>query len=109
MSQMAVASGGAGGTPGSRLAAELAAGRAQIRRELTLTGITGIGLATGVAAGFAGGEGGGFGSTAATLWTVGYAVAYLAGGLPAARDALRTLVVRRKLSISLLMVMAAVA
>lgn len=97
------------GSPGSRLAAELAAGRAQIRRELTLTAVTGIGLVSGLVAGFAGGDGGGFGSAAKTVWTLGYIVAYLAGGVPATREALSALLRRRKLSISLLMVLAAVA
>jgi len=87
----------------------LAAERKQVRRELGLTALTGLGLVTGVVAGFSGGEGGGFGTPAAAFWTLGYLVAYLAGGVPASRGALRALFRRRKLSISLLMVLAAIA
>ncbi len=46
-----------------------------------------------------------FGST--LLASLGYAVAYMAGGLPAAREAVRTMVRERKLNIDLLMVLAA--
>ena len=96
-------------TTGSRLTEELAAERAKVRRELTLTGITGVGLAAGLAGGWLGGEGAGVSTGAGALWAVGFAVAYLAGGLPAARHALQRLFRRRKLSIDLLMVLAAVA
>lgn len=96
-------------SPASRLSQELAADRAKVKRELTLTGVTGLGLAAGLAGGWAGGEGAGLATAAGALWTVGYAVAYVAGGTPAARDALRRLFARRRLSIDLLMVLAAVA
>jgi len=93
----------------SRLVEELAAERAKVRRELVLTGITGLGLVAGLAGGWLGAEGAGLSTGAGALWTVGYAAAYVAGGLPATRDAVVKLLTRRRLSIDMLMVLAAVA
>ncbi|HEX7039471.1 MAG TPA: heavy metal translocating P-type ATPase [Trueperaceae bacterium] len=96
-------------TPGSRLAEELAAERAKVRRELTYTGITALGLVAGLIGGWLGGEGAWLSTGAGAAWTFGFAAAYLAGGVPAARDALRRLFTRGRLSIDMLMVLAAAA
>jgi len=69
-----------------------------------LTGLTGLGLAVAVIAGLGSGA-----DELPPLAVASYIVAYLAGGLPALLSAVRVLVKRRKLTISLLMVLAAVA
>ncbi|HET8986788.1 MAG TPA: heavy metal translocating P-type ATPase [Trueperaceae bacterium] len=91
-------------TPTQRLLADLARERAKLRTEMILTGLTGVGLAVAlIASSGSGAEG------LPTLAVVGYVVAYLAGGLPTLRTAVRVLVTRRRLTISLLMVLAAIA
>jgi Cd2+/Zn2+-exporting ATPase len=97
------------GTPAARLAQELTADRVKVRRELVLSGVTGVGLVAGLVGGWLGGEGAGLSTLAGALWVGGFVVAYLAGGLPATRDALRRLFLKRKFSVDLLMVLAAVA
>ena len=71
-----------------------------LRRDALLTTVTGAGLLSGVIAGL----------TDAAPWLVGamYLIAYLAGGLPAATEALRSLS-KGRLDIDLLMVTAALA
>src|SRR5690606_24342088 len=89
-------------TAAERLVEQLAADRVKLRREILFTALTGIGLAVGLVTGW--------GRDVLPLVALaGYVLAYLAGGVPAARRSLRALVVRRKLSISFLMVLAAVA
>ncbi|MEX2502954.1 MAG: cation-translocating P-type ATPase [Trueperaceae bacterium] len=82
-----------------RLHADLVRERAAVRRDLVLTGATAIGTVAGVAAAVGGAPG---------LATWGYAVAYLAGGVPTALQAVRSLR-RGRLDIDLLMILAALA
>ena len=81
------------------LAAELAAEQDALRRKMRLTGLTVVGLLVGFAGWWVG---------IAWLSGGGYALAYLAGGGPAARDALAALR-QGRLEIDLLMVLAALA
>ena len=72
-----------------------------IRLSAIFSALTGIGLVFGIAAQISG-----WGPD----WALaGFVLAYLAGGLPAARIALANLIFRRKLDIDLLMVVAALA
>ncbi|MDZ7706160.1 MAG: cation-translocating P-type ATPase [Trueperaceae bacterium] len=73
----------------------------KLRVAVALTALTGIGLIVGIALSF----------TDLPAWTVAasYLLAFLAGGVPAGRDALTALVRERKLDIDLLMVLAALA
>lgn len=91
-------------TPSQRLLAELAQERKKLRGEMLFTALTGIGLVVALVASVGSGEG-----PLPPLAVAGYVVAYLAGGLPATRSALRVLFKRGRLSIDLLMVLAAVA
>ena len=91
-------------TPSQRLLAELAGERKKLRTEMLLTGLTGLGLIVAVVASLGSGEGG-----LPPVAVAGYVLAYLAGGLPTMRSAVRVLFTRRRLTISLLMVLAAVA
>ncbi|HET8985547.1 MAG TPA: heavy metal translocating P-type ATPase, partial [Trueperaceae bacterium] len=84
--------------------ADLARERKKLRTEMILTGLTGVGLAVALVSSVGSGAEG-----LPPLAVVGYVVAYLAGGLPTLRTAVRVLVTRRRLTISLLMVLAAVA
>jgi len=73
----------------------------EIRLSVVLSALTGAGLVCGIAAQIAGWH---------PAWNlVAFAVAYLAGGVPAARVALDNLLRHRKLDIDLLMVVAALA
>ncbi len=103
-----------------RLLDELAAERGRNRLAAVFTGLTGLGLAVAVLAvviGRAhGGRGAGWladyvgvGGAAGLVAAVGLAVAFLAGGVPAAAAALAELTRERKFDIDLLMVLAAVA
>ena len=86
--------------PGEKLVAELATERKELRRDVVLTLVAFMGLFFGVYAQYNG----------LPSWyeSVGFLVAYLAGGLPAAYGALQNLL-RGELDIDLLMVLAAVA
>ena len=81
------------------LEAELAAEQRSLQRETALTGVTIVGLLFGLGGAWAGIE---------WLRLAGYALAYLAGGGPAALEAFAALRERR-LEIDLLMVLAALA
>lgn len=99
---------------------ELAAERGRNRMAAVFTGLTGLGLAAAVLAVVVGraydGQGSGWladyvgvGGVAGLVAAVGLAVAFLAGGVPAAAEALAELTRERKFDIDLLMVLAAVA
>lgn len=70
-----------------------------LRTAVLLTGLTLLGLLVGLA-------GEHLLRVPAVMWG-GYALAYLAGGIPAGREALRSLFVEKKLDVDLLMVLAA--
>lgn len=91
-------------SPSQRLLTELAQERKKLRLEMTLTAVTGLGLVVGLAANLIVGA-----QDAPLLRAVGFGLAYLAGGLPALQTSVRALVKRGRLSISLLMVLAAAA
>jgi heavy metal translocating P-type ATPase len=86
--------------PGEKLVAELAVERKELRRDVVLTVVAFIGLFFGIYAQYNG----------LPLWyeSIGYLVAFLAGGLPAAYGAVQNLL-KGELDIDLLMVLAAVA
>lgn len=71
----------------------------ELRRAVILTALTLVGLLTGAAGEF-------LLRAPAIMWT-GYVLAFLAGGIPAGREALHSLFVERKLDVDLLMVLAA--
>ncbi|WP_205747026.1 cation-translocating P-type ATPase [Deinococcus sp. KSM4-11] len=71
----------------------------QLRAAVTLTGLTLLGLLIGLAGEY-------LLHVPAVMWG-GYLVAYLAGGIPAGREALHSLFVEKKLDVDLLMVLAA--
>ena len=107
-------------SPSERLMAELRHERRVLRVNFALTGLTLIGLVVGIVAvaragAEATGTGGflesfvGVGGRAGLIAAIGYAVAYLAGGLPAFWSALKALFLRGKLAIDMLMVLAAIA
>jgi len=102
--------------------AELRHERRVLRVNFALTALTLIGLVVGIVAVARAGAGvgetgaGGFlenfvgaGGRAGLVAAIGYAVAYLAGGLPAFWSALKALFLRGKLAIDMLMVLAAIA
>jgi len=91
-------------SPSQRLLQDLARERAKLRIEMTLTAVTGVGLVLALGATRLAGE-----QSGPVLETIGYVIAYLAGGVPALITAVRALIKRRRLSISLLMVLAAAA
>jgi heavy metal translocating P-type ATPase len=86
--------------PSEKLMEELAEEQKELRVNVLLTGITFVGLVTGVFLQFTQGAG----------WSIAAAfiVAYLAGGLPAAKGAVENLL-QKSLDIDLLMVLAALA
>lgn len=86
--------------PKAVLLAELAQERRNLRGDITLTSLTGLGLILGVVTQL----------TAAPAWTqhLTFGLAYLAGALPAGLSAIRTLF-RGHIEIDLLMVLAALA
>lgn len=109
-------------SPSERLMAELRHERRVLRVNFALTALTLIGLVVGIVAVARAGAGvgetgaGGFlenfvgaGGRAGLVAAIGYAVAYLAGGLPAFWSALKALFLRGKLAIDMLMVLAAIA
>ncbi|MFO7546979.1 MAG: heavy metal translocating P-type ATPase [Trueperaceae bacterium] len=107
-------------TPSERLMAELRHERRVLRVNVALTGLTLIGLVVGIVAVARAGDGAtgtagflesfvGVGGRAGLVAAIGYAVAYLAGGLPAFWSALKALFLRGKLAIDMLMVLAAIA
>jgi Zn2+/Cd2+-exporting ATPase len=107
-------------SPSERLMAELRHERRILRVNSALTALTLIGLLMGIVAVARAGAGatgtGGFlesfvgvGGRAGLVAAIGYAVAYLAGGLPALWSALKALFLRGKLAIDMLMVLAAIA
>ena len=106
-------------SPSERLMAELHHERRALRVDAALTALTAIGLAVGIVAAMRGGapaaEGSflgafvGVGGQAGVVAAVGFFLAYLAGGLPAFWNASKALVLRGKLDIDMLMVLAAVA
>ncbi|HNQ99582.1 MAG TPA: hypothetical protein PKN52_06250 [Trueperaceae bacterium] len=109
-----------GRTSSELLLDELAAERGRNRLAAVLTGLTGLGLAVGVLAVVIGRAYGapstgwladylGVGGTPGLIAAVGLAVAFLAGGVPAAAEAIAELTREGKLDIDLLMVLAAVA
>lgn len=71
----------------------------ELRLAVVMTGLTLLGLLLGAAGQY-------LLSNSAVMWG-GYLLAYLAGGIPAGREALRSLFVERKLDVDLLMVLAA--
>ncbi|GGM04533.1 heavy metal translocating P-type ATPase [Deinococcus aerophilus] len=71
----------------------------QLRFAVTMTALTLLGLLVGVAGQY-------LLNSPAVMWG-GYLLAYLAGGIPAGREALHSLFVERKLDVDLLMVLAA--
>ncbi|HZJ08720.1 MAG TPA: cation-translocating P-type ATPase, partial [Trueperaceae bacterium] len=89
-------------TPSQRLVNDLARDKVKLRREIALTALTGLGLVVGLVAGW------GSDPLPALAW-LGYALAYLAGGVPAGFASLKKLFTRGRLSISFLMVLAAAA
>ena len=82
-----------------RLHADLARERTAVRRDLVLTAATVLGTVSGVIAALSGAPG---------VAAAGYALAYLAGGVPTAVQAVRSLR-QRHLDIDLLMLLAALA
>lgn len=109
-----------GRTSSELLLDELAAERGRNRLAAVLTGLTGLGLAVGVLAVVIGRAYGapstgwladylGVGGTPGLIAAAGLAVAFLAGGVPAAAEAIAELTREGKLDIDLLMVLAAVA